>query len=88
MATINDLLNKKKFEPKKSRSWDYLKDVEETPNNTKANSEPLVNDKETVGKQQENNSETNSEPLVNDKETVGKQQENNSETNSEPLVND
>ncbi|WP_440994804.1 hypothetical protein, partial [Cysteiniphilum litorale] len=41
--------------------------------NSETNSEPLVNDKETVGKQQENNSEINSKLLVNDKETVGKQ---------------
>ncbi|WP_203250309.1 hypothetical protein, partial [Cysteiniphilum sp. 19X3-34] len=52
------------------------------------NSKPLVNDKETIGKQKENNSETNSKPLVNDKETIGKQKENNSEINRKPLVND
>ena len=71
MATINDLLNRKKFEPKKSRSWDYLKEVEDTQNNTEKNNESSVNDKEIIGKQLVNDKETIGKQLVNDKETIG-----------------
>ncbi|WP_119328377.1 hypothetical protein [Cysteiniphilum halobium] len=87
MATINDLLNRKKFEPKKSRSWDYLKEIEETQNNSETISKSLGNNNNTIGKQKENNSETISKSLGNNNNTIGKQKENNSETISKSLGN-
>jgi hypothetical protein len=77
---------KKKFEPVKSRSWDYIKDTESTTKETIG--KQSVNDKETIGKQSVNDKETIGKQSVNDKETIGKQSVNDKETTGKQSVND
>ena len=52
MASINDLLRKKNFQPVKTRSWDYIKEPEgKNKGNKGTDSKQLVNNKGTDSKQ-------------------------------------